>query len=122
MARPRRARITRAQVIDESRLVAVGQILDALKEYLPDAAKALGQAAKMSDVQAATTIVKFIADNAPGAGYDTARNILADIATLRGKGLDLAVEEGIPEDFDVEAELEGATSNAGTDPKHKDLG
>jgi len=125
MARPRRARIERARQagLDATRAEAVTQILESLKDYLPDAAKTVGEAAR-NNVTAATTILKFVAENAPRGSEGKAGEIIAQITALRAQIAESgdADEEEIPEDIDVEAELDGAKVETRTDDANQDLG
>lgn len=118
MPRPRRARITKARELDESRGEAVKQILDALNEDLPSVAKTLSAAAIDGDVAAATTIIKFVADNTRITDTSRGETILRAVAEIRrsaSKG-ELEEEFSVPKDVNVEAELDGAKVEAGTKP------
>jgi len=126
--RPRRVRprVERAKqaAVEEARAEAINEILSSLKEYLPAAAKTLGEEAKKGSVTASTTILKFVAENSPRGGEGKAIEILAQIAAMRMGALGVpAGELEIPKDIDVEAELDGsAKSDTRTNDQDADSG
>jgi len=129
MAKPGRPRRVRPRVerakqaaVDEARAEAVNEILASLKPYLPDAAKTLGEEAKKGSVTASTTILKFVAENSPHGADTKAIEILAQIAAMRAGAAGGADELEIPKDIDVEAELDGAKVETGTNDQDQDSG
>jgi len=128
MAKPGRPRRVRPRVerakqaaVEEARAEAINEILSSLKEYLPAAAATLGKEAKRGSVTASTTILKFVAENSPRGGEGKAIEILAQIAAMRsGPAKSCEEELKIPEDIDVEAELDGAKVEAGTNDQDED--
>jgi hypothetical protein len=126
MARPRRVRprVERAKqaAVEEARAEAINEILGSLKEYLPAAAATLGKEAKKGSVTASTTILKFVAENSPRGADAQATEILAQVMAMRAgaKITKLDEELEIPKDIDVEAELDGAKVEAGTNDQDQD--
>ena len=124
--RPRRVkpRVERAKqaAVEEARAQAINEILASLKEYLPDAAKTLGKEARKGSIPASTTILKFVAENSPRGSDARATEIIAQIMAIRAGAAGGKEELEIPKDIDVEAELEGATVETGTNDQDQDRG
>ena len=111
MARPRKSPLSVRQKagLDDARKESVQIILESLNPYLKDAAEVLGRAAKKGDEKAAATLIKFVADNAPSQPDNRALEVLGLIYQLRQANQ--GEEEELPEEIDIEAELERVTSN-----------
>jgi len=122
MARPRRnAPLSARQKagLDDARKESVQIILEALNPYLKDAAEVLGKAAKKGDEKAAATLIKFVADNAPSQPDNRALEVLGLIYQLRQASQE--EPEELPDEIDIEAELDRVTSNGHVGHEDEDL-